>query len=77
MTLITASLSELKQNPIETVAAGDGFPVVILDNNEPAFYCIPIKAYQALMDKLDDIELAVFVEQRKNQAEISVEWNAI
>jgi antitoxin StbD len=77
MTLITASLSELKQNPIETVAAGDGFPVVILDNNEPAFYCIPIKAYQALMDKLDDIELAAFVEQRKNQAEISVEWNAI
>ncbi|VWB47914.1 type II toxin-antitoxin system Phd/YefM family antitoxin [Burkholderia metallica] len=26
-----------------TVAAGEGFPVAILNHNEPAFYCIPAK----------------------------------
>ena len=34
----TASVSELKKNPMGTVAAGEGFPVVILNRNEPAFY---------------------------------------
>jgi antitoxin StbD len=49
---VTASVSELKRNPMGTVAAGEGFPVVILNRNEPAFYCVPVKAYEALMEKL-------------------------
>lgn len=72
-----ASLSELKKNPIETVASGDGFPVAILDHNEPAFYCIPAKAYEALVDKLEDVELAAIVEARKSQPEIEVAWDEL
>jgi antitoxin StbD len=53
----TASVSELKKNPLGTVAAGEGFPVAILNRNEPAFHCVPAKAYEALMDKLEDLEL--------------------
>lgn len=37
----SAGVSELKKNPMGTVAAGEGFPVAILNRNEPAFYCIP------------------------------------
>lgn len=70
-----ASLAELKENPLATVASGEGFPVAILDHNEPAFYCIPAKAYEALIDKLEDIELAALVELRQGQQEISVDWN--
>lgn len=70
-----ASLAELKENPLATVASGEGFPVAILDHNEPAFYCIPAKAYEALIDKLEDIELAALVELRRGQPEISVDWN--
>ncbi|MDP3876863.1 MAG: plasmid stabilization protein [Methylobacter sp.] len=70
-----ASLSELRNDPIATVAAGDGFPVAILDHDEPAFYCIPAKAYEILMDKLEDVELAAIVESRKLQAEIDVAWD--
>jgi antitoxin StbD len=73
----TATLSELKKNPIETVASGDGFPVAILDHNEPTFYCIPAKAYEALVDKLEDVELAVIVEVRKSQPEIDVAWDEL
>lgn len=53
----TASVSELKKNPMGTVAAGEGFPVAILNRNEPAFYCVPAKAWEALMDRLEDLEL--------------------
>ena len=54
---VTASVSELKKNPMGTVAAGDGFPVAILNRNEPAFYCVPAHAYEVLMDRLEDLEL--------------------
>lgn len=60
----TASVSELKKNPMGTVAAGDGFPVAILNRNEPAFYCIPAKAYEALLDKLEDMELNAIADAR-------------
>jgi antitoxin StbD len=60
----SASVSELKRNPMATVAAGEGFPVAILNHNEPAFYCVPAKAYQALMDKLEDMELNSIADAR-------------
>jgi antitoxin StbD len=72
-----ASLAELKNNPLATVAAGNGFPVAILDHNEPAFYCIPAKAYEILLDKLEDAELAAVVESRKHQPEIDVAWDEL
>lgn len=70
-----ASLKELQNSPLETVASGDGFPVAILDHDEPAFYCIPARAYEVLLDKLEDVELAAIVESRKDQPEIEVVWD--
>lgn len=72
-----ASLLELKNDPLAIVAAGDGFPVAILDHDEPAFYCIPARTFETLMDKLEDMELAVIVESRKSQAEIDVAWDEL
>jgi antitoxin StbD len=60
----TASISELKKNPMGTVAAGEGFPVAILNRNEPAFYCVPADAYEALMDRLEDLELNALADAR-------------
>ena len=68
----SASVSELKKNPMGTVAAGEGFPVAILNRNEPAFCCIPAKAYEALLEKLEDLELNAIADARENQAEIKV-----
>lgn len=73
----TASVSELKKNPMGTVAAGEGFPVAILNHNEPAFYCVPAKAYEALMDKLEDVELNALADARKDQAEIEVDLDEL
>jgi antitoxin StbD len=69
---ISAGISELKKNPMAVVSQGDGAPVAILNRNEPVFYTIPAKAFELLMDKLEDIELAAIVEERKNQSEKEV-----
>jgi antitoxin StbD len=69
---MSASVTELKKNPMLTVAAGDGFPVAILNRNEPVFYCVPAKAYEALIDYLEDLELNAIADSRKGQATIRV-----
>jgi antitoxin StbD len=61
---VTASVSELKKNPMGTVAAGEGQTVAILNRNAPAFYCVPAGAYEALMDRLEDMELNAIADAR-------------
>lgn len=50
----------------------EGFPVAVLNRNQPVFYCVPAEAYEQLMDKLEDMELAEIVRQRQNSPEIEV-----
>ncbi len=68
----TASVSELKKNPMGTVASGEGFPVAILNHNAPAFYCVPAKAYEALMNKLEDMELNAIADARAGRKVVKV-----
>jgi len=72
LTSVTASISELKKDPMGTVAAGEGFPVAILNRNAPAFYCVPAKAYEALMEKLEDAELNAIADAREGQPMVKV-----
>lgn len=67
-----ASISELKRNPMGTVAAGEGAPVAILNRNEPAFYCVPAKAFEAMLERLEDIELNALADARTGQKRIRV-----
>jgi len=69
---LTVGISELKKNPIDTVAAGEGLTVAIINRNEPAFYCVPDKAYEIMMEKLEDLELSVVAEARKDQPVIKI-----
>ena len=55
-----------------TVAAGEGLPVAILNRNEPAFYCVPAQAFEALMEKLEDIELNKLADTRQGQKRVKV-----
>ena len=72
LTDITASISEFKKNPMAVVSAGGGFPVAILNRNKPAFYCIPAKLYEIIMEKLEDSELNSLTDAREDQPEIDV-----
>lgn len=67
-----ASVSELKRDPMGTVAAGDGFPVAILNRNEPAFYCVPARAFESMMERLEDMELNALADARSGQPRVKV-----
>lgn len=69
---VTASVSELKKNPMGTVAAGEGSAVAILNRNQPAFYCVPAEAYEAMLEKLEDLELNAIADARVNDPVIKV-----
>lgn len=66
------SISELKKNPSAAIAAAEGFPLAILNRNTPAAYLVPADAWEAILDRLDDIELARIVKEREGQPEIEV-----
>ncbi|NLA89509.1 MAG: type II toxin-antitoxin system Phd/YefM family antitoxin [Alcaligenaceae bacterium] len=68
----STSISELKKNPMAVINQSEGFPVAVLNRNQPVFYCVPADAYEALMDKLEDMELAEIVRQRESSPEIEV-----
>jgi antitoxin StbD len=73
LTEITASISEFKKNPMGIIAAGEGFPIAILNRNKPAFYCIPAHAFEVMMEKIEDYELNAMADSRKDQPEIEVD----
>ena len=76
-TEITASISELKKNPMAAVSAGEGFPIVVLNRNKPAFYCVPADVYEAMLERLDDQELTRLVESRRSERGIPVTLDAL
>ena len=65
---ISANILELKKNPMAVFEEGKGFPVAILNSNTPVFYVVPASAYEQLMDKLEDMELAQIIREREGQA---------
>lgn len=60
-----------------TVNAGDGYPVAILNRNQPAFYCVPAELYEQMLDALDDQELVKLVHERSNQRLLDVDLDAL
>ncbi|MCZ6324000.1 antitoxin, partial [Escherichia coli] len=44
-----------------------GYPVAILNRNQPAFYCVPAELYERMLDALDDQELVKLVTERSSQ----------
>jgi antitoxin StbD len=73
----TASVSELKRDPMGTVSAGEGGPVAILNRNRPAFYCVPAEVFEELLDRLEDVELNAIAEARKGERRIRVDLDEI
>lgn len=72
LTDVAASVSELKANPMKVVASGAGLPIAVLNRNEPAFYCVPAKAYEAMMELIEDAELLKLVQEREQEETVDV-----
>ncbi|MEG2618621.1 MAG: plasmid stabilization protein [Bacilli bacterium] len=74
---MTASITELKKSPMDTVLAGRGEAVAILNRNTPAFYCIPADLYENMIEQLEDLELNKIADARANQKRIRVNINEL
>ncbi|WP_375394778.1 type II toxin-antitoxin system prevent-host-death family antitoxin [uncultured Sphingomonas sp.] len=69
----SVSISDLKKNPTAVIAAAGGFPVAVLNRNRPAAYLVPATAWEELLDRLDDLELAEIVRARAGEIGIPVD----
>ena len=67
-----ASISDLKKNPMETVGNANGEPVAILNRNTPAFYCVPARLYEKMLDILEDQDLVKLAIERENDHVVKV-----
>ncbi len=66
------SISELKKNPSAAIEAAEGFPVAILNRNTPAAYLVPAQAWEEILERLDDMELAEIIRSRADEIGIPV-----
>lgn len=68
------SISEFKKNPSAAIAVAEaeGIPLAILNRNSPAAYLIPARDWEAIMDRLEDMELAEIARERMGQKRIKV-----
>ncbi|MBF0785785.1 plasmid stabilization protein [Muribacter muris] len=73
LTNTVASITELKTNPMATFNAAGGEAIAILNRNEPAFYCVPPRVYEYLMELADDAELTRIVEERQHEQSYEVD----
>ena len=62
---LSASITDLKKNPSAIIAESSGRPVVILNHNRPMAYLVPAEAYEALLERLDDLELTELIRERE------------
>ncbi|GAB7545012.1 type II toxin-antitoxin system Phd/YefM family antitoxin [Cupriavidus sp. CuC1] len=68
----TVSITDLRRNPGAIIEEAGNEPVAVLNHNRPAAYLVPAQAFEALMDRLEDIELAEIVRQRRGGKAIKV-----
>lgn len=69
----SASISELKKNPSALIEEAEGEPIAILNHNRPTAYLVPAETYEAIMEKLEDYQLGLLVNERQNEKIEAVE----
>ena len=68
----TASISELKNNPMKVLEEGEGPPVAILKRNQTAFCCVPPDVCEQLVEMADDKELNAVADARLSDSDKAV-----
>lgn len=69
----TISVTDLRKlTPSKIIEQAGGNPVAILSHNKPEAYLLSAKAYEKILDALDDLELIKTVEKRRGGKTIRV-----
>ena len=65
-------MTEPRRNPSGILEDAGNTPVAVLKHNKPAAYPLSSKAYEALLDRLEDAELTKLVRQRADGERVTV-----
>ena len=66
------SLAEFKKNPMKAVCEAGIYPVAILSRDRLVAYLVEPMLFEAMVDRLEDIELAELAAQRLASGEKSI-----
>jgi antitoxin StbD len=69
---VAVTITELKKSPTAALAAGNGRPVAILNNNTPTHYAVTASVWEGIIDALDDVELNRICDQRSGEPVVMV-----
>lgn len=69
---VAASVTNLKKDPLGIIREGAGETVVIFNRNEPVFYAVPPARYEAMLELIDDLQLAEVVRERRGEPAVGV-----
>ena len=66
------SISDFKKNPAKAVREAGAHPIAVLSHNKPAFYLVEPRLFAALIENLEDVELAELAAKRVASGERSI-----
>ncbi len=69
---IAVSVSDLKKNPTAVVEEANGAPVAILNHNRVMAYMVPAEAFEAMSERLDDLDLVEIARARAEEIPVRV-----
>jgi antitoxin StbD len=73
----SVSITDLKKNPSAVIKEAEGAPVAILNHNRPSAYLVPADTFEAMLEKLDDLEIRKTVRKRQSEKSIPVSLDAL
>jgi antitoxin StbD len=69
---VAVTVSDLKKSPTAIMAQADGATVAVLNHNRVMAYMVPAEAYEAMMERLDDLALAEIIRGRAGETPVRV-----
>lgn len=69
---IAISVSDLKKSPSAVLESASGETVAVLNHNRVMAYMVPAAAYEAMIDRLDDLALVETIRARADERPVSV-----
>lgn len=69
---IAVSVSDLKRNFAKIMSDSKDSAVAVLNHNRVMAYMVPHETYEAMIDRLDDLELANIVKSRAEEVGVKV-----
>lgn len=74
---IAVSVSDLKKNPSQVMSRAAGQSVAVLNHNRVMAYMVPADRYEAMMEYLDDLELAEMIKLRAHETAVRVDLDEL